>query len=835
MITNAVTLEQGVTVTQLKGQIYLVAADGSRKLLAEGDVLPKGAVIMSPDGASFMGGGQSFTVQPASEQSEPAEEGDAPQLAQNGAAGTPDDINALQQAILGGADPTQAFEASAAGGAPAAGGGGIGGVAGASGNGGFVTIDRTGSATIAEATFDTTYNANGEPPLEAVGEDDPLFTSANLVLSADAEVNEGGFITFTATLDEPVFGSDLVILLSNGAVITIPVGQSSGSVTVAAPADSPYVDPSTITVSITGTQGGGFNQIITGPSTTTQINDTVDTTTVILGAPAQVNEGGQITYSASVNNAPQSDLVLTLSNGASITIKAGELNGSVTVDTPSDDVYQDGSSLTVSITGSQGGNYEQLDTSSTVVTAVADTVDVTKVSLSATGSLTEAGGIITYTATLTSKAQGEVKVMLSNGETITIKDGETTGSVEVTVGADEDVYLDASSVSASITTATGGNFESLVVDKTAAVTQINDTVDTTTATLTATPSVTEGGIITYTVTLSHPAQGAVSVTLSNGQVITVADGQSSGSIEYQTAANDVYNNASTVSTTISAVTGGNFEKLEVNSAPAQTEISDSIDTTTVTLGSATNGQTVTEGGSIVYTASVSNPVTGSPLTVTLSNGVVITIPVGSSSANSEPVPVRADDAYQQGNETLSVSISGTSGGNYESVTTAGSVSNTVVDDSDVTTVTLRGPGSVVEGEATATYTVTLSNAAPVGSIVTLSYTYTTASGADITETTQAVIGADGKTAMFSIATLVDSTYEGNEIFEVSVSGIQVPAGTLGFEKLDLSDAKIKTIITDDADRPTLAVSDAGNVNEGSNAVFNVSLSNATEAPLVINL
>ncbi|WP_052446027.1 retention module-containing protein [Aeromonas fluvialis] len=349
MITNAVTLEQGVTVTQLKGQIYLVAADGSRKLLAEGDVLPKGAVIMSPDGASFMGGEQSFNVQPASEQSEPAEEGDALLLTQNSAAGTPDDISALQQAILGGADPTQAFEASAAGGAPAAGGG----VAGASGNAGFVTIDRAGTATIAEATFDTTYNANSEPPLEAVGEDDPLFTSANLVLSADAQVNEGGLITFTATLDEPVFGSDLVIQLSNGAVITIPVGQSSGSVTVAAPADSPYVDPSTITVSITGTQGGGFNQIVTGPSTTTQINDTVDTTTVTLGAPAEVNEGSQITYSASVNNAPQSDLVLTLSNGASITIKAGELNGSVTVDAPIDDVYQDGSSLTVSITGSQ--------------------------------------------------------------------------------------------------------------------------------------------------------------------------------------------------------------------------------------------------------------------------------------------------------------------------------------------------------------------------------------------------------------------------------------------------------------------------------------------------
>ncbi|WP_421387935.1 retention module-containing protein, partial [Aeromonas veronii] len=500
MITNAVTLEQGVTVTQLKGQIYLVAADGSRKLLAEGDVLPKGAVIMSPDGASFMGGGQVFNVQPASEQSEPAEEGDAPQLAQNGAAGTPDDISALQQAILGGADPTQAFEASAAGGAPAAGGGGIGGVAGASGNGGFVTIDRTGSATIAEATFDTTYNANGEPPLEAVGEDDPLFTSANLVLGADAQVNEGGFITFTATLDEPVFGSDLVIQLSNGAVITIPVGQSSGSVTVAAPADSPYVDPSTITVSITGTQGGGFNQIITGPSTTTQINDTVDTTTVTLNAPAQVNEGGQITYSASVNNTPQSDLVLTLSNGASITIKAGELSGSVTVDAPSDDVYQDGSSLTVSITGSQGGNYEQLDTSSTVTTEVGDTVDTTTVTLSAPAQVNE-GGQVTYSVSVNNAPQSDLVLTLSNGASITIKAGELSGSVTVDAPSD-DVYQDGSSLTVSITGSQGGNYEQLDTSSTV-TTQVVDTSDEVSVTIESNGDVTEAQQPVFTVKVSQ--------------------------------------------------------------------------------------------------------------------------------------------------------------------------------------------------------------------------------------------------------------------------------------------------------------------------------------------
>ncbi|RBM48186.1 hypothetical protein DLR64_15465, partial [Vibrio tarriae] len=135
-------------------------------------------------------------------------------------------------------------------------------------------------------------------------------------------------------------------------------------------------------------------------------------------------------------------------------------------------------------------------------------------------------------------------------------------------------------------------------------------------------------------------------------------------------------------------------------AAVTTTIKDDSDTTTVTLSSATAGQNVVEGGSIVYTASVSNPVTGSPLSVTLSNGVVITIPVGSSSANSEPVPVRGDDAYQQGNETLSVSISGTSGGNYEAVSTTGTVSNTVVDDSDTTTLTLLGSKANQGEEAT---------------------------------------------------------------------------------------------------------------------------------------
>ena len=128
MSSHNIALDQDVVVTQLKGKIYLVAADGSQKPLAEGDVLPKDAVLITPEGASFNGGNQTFTLSPTNEQQAEDETSQAPLLAQNQdvPAGNPDDIAALQQAILGGTDPTKAFEAAAAGGAPAAGGGNIG-------------------------------------------------------------------------------------------------------------------------------------------------------------------------------------------------------------------------------------------------------------------------------------------------------------------------------------------------------------------------------------------------------------------------------------------------------------------------------------------------------------------------------------------------------------------------------------------------------------------------------------------------------------------------------------------------------------------------------------
>ncbi|MEJ6915036.1 immunoglobulin-like domain-containing protein, partial [Bradyrhizobium diazoefficiens] len=86
----------------------------------------------------------------------------------------------------------------------------------------------------------------------------------------------------------------------------------------------------------------------------------------------------------------------------------------------------------------------------------------------------------------------------------------------------EDVYVDGQVIPVSIAGTSGGNFEAVNTTTYGnATVTFKDTIDDTTVSLTATPSITEADTsITYTATLSHPAQAGqpVTVTLSTGDV-----------------------------------------------------------------------------------------------------------------------------------------------------------------------------------------------------------------------------------------------------------------------------------------------------------------------------
>ena len=153
-------------------------------------------------------------------------------------------------------------------------------------------------------------------------------------------------------------------------------------------------------------------------------------------------------------------MTVTLDNGETITIAAGDTSGTVDVTVASDeDAIVDASSISAaSITSTSGGNFENvaIDTTPAVTTPITDTIDTTTVSLSATGSITEAGGTVTYTASVDNATATDMTVTLDNGETITIAAGDTSGTVDVTVAADEDAIADASTISAAISSTSGG-------------------------------------------------------------------------------------------------------------------------------------------------------------------------------------------------------------------------------------------------------------------------------------------------------------------------------------------------------------------------------------------
>jgi len=520
--------------------------------------------------------------------------------------------------------------------------------------------------------------ANQAPVSTAVTD---VKDTTTVSLTATPSVAEGGTIIYTATVGAPVTGSPVVVSLANGQTITIPVGQSSGTATGAVTNDV-YQGHAAVTNSITSVSGGNYENLVANQApVSTTVTDVQDTTTVSLTATPSVAEGGQIVYTATLTNAAQSAVTVSLSNGQTITIAANQTSGSVAVAAPADDPYLDAGQVSARITNASGGNFENLAINSTpAVTNVTDTVDTSTVSLTATPSVAE-GGTIIYTATVTAPVTGSaVVVTLANGQTITIPVGQSSGTA--TGAVTNDVYQGHAAVTNSITSVSGGNYENLVANKAPVSTSVTDVQDTTTVSLSATPSVAEGGQIVYTATLTNAAQSAVTVTLSNGQTITIGASQSSGSITVAAPADDAYIGTSTVSTTITNATGGNFESLVVNPAPAVTAVTDTLNTTTLGI---TGSATVAEGNNATYTLTLSNaPQTDVVVKLsysgTATNGgdytgvATVTIKANSNQATFT-IPTLKDN-IAEGTEQFTIKIDSATGGNFEGLAispTAGSI------------------------------------------------------------------------------------------------------------------------------------------------------------------
>ncbi|WP_017014617.1 immunoglobulin-like domain-containing protein, partial [Enterovibrio norvegicus] len=297
--------------------------------------------------------------------------------------------------------------------------------------------------------------------------------------------------------------------------------------------------------------GGDFESLTSPDSVTVSVEDTNDTVTVKLTASKSVNESGQITYTATlVGGEAQNDITVKLANGETITITAGETSGTVTTDV-ANDIYTS-ADITNSIASVQenGDNAKLEDLQANSETVTTDVVDVIENGDTTTLTLNnvtvkEGTDKATITGSLDHTPKTEVTVTLSNGATLTFGTDYTPGDIVESTPFDinngEDVVVDASDTTYDVTV-TGGDFEFLTSPDSVTV-SVEDTNDTVTVKLTASGSVNEGDKITYTVTLAGgEAQNDITVTLANGEEITIKAGQTAGSA-FTDVANDIYDSA----------------------------------------------------------------------------------------------------------------------------------------------------------------------------------------------------------------------------------------------------------------------------------------------------
>ncbi|MGL6366865.1 retention module-containing protein [Aeromonas veronii] len=197
-------IEKSTVITQLEGSVFVISADGSVIRAKVGMALQPGERLQAAQGGHF---------QLAEPGSEPAGEQD---MAAKPVPATPaadgqladPELASLQEAIRQGIDPTELFQETAAGNAAAA--GNIGGVAGSS-SGGFVVVDRTNDATLAEAGFDTDH------AVQPVGDE--------LLFSEERDFFAAITITEPQTSDNIINADEAAGVIIRGVVDDVEVGQ----------------------------------------------------------------------------------------------------------------------------------------------------------------------------------------------------------------------------------------------------------------------------------------------------------------------------------------------------------------------------------------------------------------------------------------------------------------------------------------------------------------------------------------------------------------------------------------------------------------------------------
>ncbi|PXW94600.1 Calx-beta domain-containing protein, partial [Sphaerotilus hippei] len=683
----------------------------------------------------------------------------------------------------------------------------------------------------------------------------PADTNVTVQLSGPASVVEGQTSgEYTVTLSETALTEVTITLVYGGSAsagtdyvqqltVTVPAGQRSATFTLPTLDDALVEGAETIQITLGEVTGGGYASIAADPQagsiTTTLIDDTgpasptpapagaEDTVTISLTGPGTVVEGQVATgYTVQLSQTAATDMTVqltysgTATDGSdytkvvSVTVPAGSTSTSFDISALDDALADNGEAFTVALGAVTGGGFETVTVdpvANAVTTIISDdagpaipggtvpgTEDTVTISLTGPGTVVEGEVATGYTVHLSQPAATDLTVQLTYSGTatdgadytkvvsVTVPAGSASTSFDITT-LDDALADNGESFTVTLGTITGGGFEAVAVDPTAAsvTTVISDDVgpgvpgggtpgaeDTVTISLTGPGTVVEGEVATgYTVHLSQPAATDLTVQLTYSGTatdssdytkvisVTVPAGSASTSFDITTLDDALADNGESFTVTLGTITGGGFEAVAVDptAASVTTVIADDVgpgvpgggtpgseDTVTISL---TGPGTVVEGQAATgYTVQLSQPA-ATDLTVQLTYSgtatdgsdytkvVSVTVPAGSASSTFDITTL--DDALVDNGESFTVTLGTITGGGFEAVAvdpTAASVTTVISDDvgpsipgggtpgaEDTVTISLTGPGTVVEGEVATGYTVQLSQPAATDLTVQLTY------------------------------------------------------------------------------------------------------------------
>ncbi|MCZ0753935.1 immunoglobulin-like domain-containing protein, partial [Aeromonas enteropelogenes] len=130
-----------------------------------------------------------------------------------------------------------------------------------------------------------------------------------------------------------------------------------------------------------------------------------DQVSVTIESNGDVSEADQPVFTIKVSQALDSDLTVTLSNGARVVIAKGQTSATYSPDAQGDDVFKDGETLTVGLKEAvvDGKSFENLTLGGDARVQISDTESEVVATLTADKTTVAEGGEVTYTVTLTSK------------------------------------------------------------------------------------------------------------------------------------------------------------------------------------------------------------------------------------------------------------------------------------------------------------------------------------------------------------------------------------------------------------------------------------------------